>query len=481
MGGGDESGVNQKQYLFMRKIFFLLFVLISLQLNAMPPDTLTIPDRITISVVQEKVNSLQQQLNDSKNLLEAKKQEIEKVMDEKKDALDSRMKIYFWIFTALLAIALWLFNWLGKKEIRNLVGASASKKVDEELKNKFSKATVDTKLTEWGKPLIVSMVKEMSEDIDKLKIQIISKTESLDKDFEDAKKKMQSFNPSQPTTDEQKEATEKVEKGAIEQIKEGSNITSVIDFLFAKGVKAKERKEYEKSIQYFSDVLELENNNSNAYFFKAFAEGEMGMHKEAMKNYDKVILLDPGSVSAFYNRGLENHNLGKYEEAIKDYDEAILLNPSYVSAFYNRGLVKYKLGKYEEAIKDYDETILLDPSHVKAFYDRGLAKYYLGKYEEAIKDYDETILLDTNYVYAYNNRGLVNYMLGKNNEAIKDYDEAVSLDPNYSFAYYNRALTYKKIGNLEQALKDVEKSIELNPDYAPASALREEILQLNKK
>lgn len=360
MGGGDESGINQKQYLFMRKIFFLLFVLISLQLNAMPPDTLTIPDRITISVVQEKVNSLQQQLNDSKNLLEAKKQEIEKVMDEKKDALDSRMKIYFWIFTALLAIALWLFNWLGKKEIRNLVGASASKKVDEELKNKFSKATVDTKLTEWGKPLIVSMVKEMSEDIDKLKIQIISKTESLDKDFEDAKKKMQSFNPSQPTTDEQKEATEKVEKGAIEQIKEGSNSKPTIDFLYAKGIKAQEAKEYEKSIQYFTDVLELDNQNSKAYFLRGYANNILNLYDNAIKDYDESIRLNPTYYYSYNNRGAAKYTSKKYDEAIEDYNEAIRINSTNPDAYFNRALSYKQQGNLDKALEDIEKAFGLN-------------------------------------------------------------------------------------------------------------------------
>src|SRR5690348_2579499 len=148
----------------MKKILCLMFIFYAAETYA--TDSLTIQDHTTISVLEERVNSFQKQLDDTKDLQNAKKEEIEKLMQQKEDALDQRMLLYSGFFAVILAIAAWFFNWLGKREIRNITSELATKQVDSELKTKFSADVINEKITELGVPLIKTMIREKTVEIE---------------------------------------------------------------------------------------------------------------------------------------------------------------------------------------------------------------------------------------------------------------------------------------------------------------------------
>ena len=209
-------------------------------------------------------------------------------------------------------------------------------------------------------------------------------------------------------------------------------------------------KEADKALTDTKNYLDIHNfiNNysliendfgkdSGYYFNKACNFYYKGKCKEAIVYYNKAIELDPNNSAAYYNRGSLKINLNEYEEAIKDFNKAIELDHNYLYAYNNRGNVKYKLGQYEEAIKDYNRAIELDNNDSIAYYNIGLSKANLGQYEEAIKNYNKAIELEPNFSMTYNNRGVAKENLKKYEEALKDYEKALELDPNNDIAREN--------------------------------------------
>ena len=187
-----------------------------------------------------------------------------------------------------------------------------------------------------------------------------------------------------------------------------------------------------------NSLIENDSGKDSVYYFdKACKFYDEGKYKESIVYYSKTIELEPNNSAAYYNRGLAKKNLGQYKEAIKDYDKAIELYPNDSAAYYNRGLAKSYLSEYEEAIKDFDKAIELDPNDSAAYNNRGLDKANLSQYEEAIKDFDKAIELNHNYTYAYYNRGLAKDDLGQYKEALKDFKKALELDPNNDMAREN--------------------------------------------
>ena len=116
-------------------------------------------------------------------------------------------------------------------------------------------------------------------------------------------------------------------------------------------------------------------------------------YEDAIIDYDEVISLSPHDSEAYYLRGLAKGNLAQYESAIADFNEAIQLNPRYAKAYANRGLAWYHLGQYEETIVNFDSAIGLNPDDAHAYYWRGLAKKNLDRFEEARIDLRKSLQL----------------------------------------------------------------------------------------
>lgn len=93
----------------------------------------------------------------------------------------------------------------------------------------------------------------------------------------------------------------------------------------------------------------------------------MGDKDGALKDYDKAIDLNPNESDAYFNRGIIKDDMGKKEDALKDYDIAIKLNPNDYGAYFNHGIILYNLGEKEDAIKDFSKAIELNPNFTLAY------------------------------------------------------------------------------------------------------------------
>ena len=200
---------------------------------------------------------------------------------------------------------------------------------------------------------------------------------------------------------------------------------------------------------------------SNQKVREAWKFYENGDYNGVIKLNDEALQLNPNNSLAYYGRGNAYAYLGQYERAIQDYDKAIQINSNYANAYNNRGTSYKNLGQYERAIQDFNKALEFK-EHEFIYNNRGVAYAVLGQKEQAIQDYSKAIQLNPSYSTAYYNRGIVYNDLGQKELAIQDYSKAIQLNPNYSEAYYNRGVIYYYLRQYENALKDFEKDLELN-------------------
>ena len=64
----------------------------------------------------------------------------------------------------------------------------------------------------------------------------------------------------------------------------------------------------------------------------------MNKSDETIKTYEKTIEINPNDSDAWYNKGVALGKLGKFNEAMKVYDKAIEINPNDSDAWYNKGV-----------------------------------------------------------------------------------------------------------------------------------------------
>jgi len=204
----------------------------------------------------------------------------------------------------------------------------------------------------------------------------------------------------------------------------------------------------------WKDELSLWNDNvtktpnlSIALMNRGLAYADLGQWEKAIDDYSRVLEIDPTYVETYDNRGVAYCNLNQWEKAIDDFSKAIKIDSNFLRAYYNRGIAYGKIGPMDKSIADYSRLIEIYPKSDKAYANRGVDYFKLGQLDKAIVDYSMAILINPKYTDAYYNRGLAYGKLGNWENAIADYSRVLEIDPNNTLAYSNREDAYKKLGS----------------------------------
>lgn len=80
-------------------------------------------------------------------------------------------------------------------------------------------------------------------------------------------------------------------------------------------------------------------------------EYESKKYERAIEYYDKIIEIDIRNTNAWHNKGIALYNLERYDEASRCYDEALEIDPEDADAWHNKGNALDELGRYDEAIR----------------------------------------------------------------------------------------------------------------------------------
>ncbi|MCD6213540.1 MAG: tetratricopeptide repeat protein, partial [Candidatus Desulfofervidus sp.] len=96
-------------------------------------------------------------------------------------------------------------------------------------------------------------------------------------------------------------------------------------------------------------------------------------HERAIEDFSEAIDLNPDDAEAYINRGNAHTNLNKHERAIEDYGKAIELNPAFAEAYSNRGIAYSEIQRYEESARDLKKA--------------GILFLHSGREEDAVKTF----------------------------------------------------------------------------------------------
>ncbi|WP_410172242.1 tetratricopeptide repeat protein, partial [Dolichospermum planctonicum] len=146
------------------------------------------------------------------------------------------------------------------------------------------------------------------------------------------------------------------------------------------GVNEKDSELYKKlknDILYYmkSQQPQTTTTNNNQ---KEVNKNELKDKQKAIDDYTQAININPNDADAYNNRGLVRSELGNKQGAIDDYTQAIKINPNYSYAYNNRGIVRSELGNKPGAIDDYTQAIKINPNNAEAYNNRGLVRSELG-------------------------------------------------------------------------------------------------------
>ena len=109
-------------------------------------------------------------------------------------------------------------------------------------------------------------------------------------------------------------------------------------------------------------------------------------YQEALAAFSNVIERDPKNAEAYYWRGRTRINLGQPEQGKDDFKTAIQLKPDYAEAYDHLGWLASKRGEVDEGIAYLTKSIKFKPENAWAFYNRSRLFFSKGEVASALED-----------------------------------------------------------------------------------------------
>jgi len=224
--------------------------------------------------------------------------------------------------------------------------------------------------------------------------------------------------------------------------------------LFRQALRTEDLKE---RIELLNQVISLESDKLDAYFYRAIARNSLGDYSGAIIDYSKIILKEPDADS-YFNRGNARYSLEDFEGAKADYEDAIKIDSNFLDAIYSLGCANYDLGNYNEAISVFNQLLSKEAYYANAYTLRAMSYANLENYKQASKDYTVAVFIDPS-ADNYYNRGV--FLLGINyyQKAKNDFTTAIRLNRNNGYAYFYRGTTHVLLGKYKNAISDFEKAL----------------------
>jgi tetratricopeptide (TPR) repeat protein len=98
---------------------------------------------------------------------------------------------------------------------------------------------------------------------------------------------------------------------------------------------------------------EIKDTDSEKLFNQGLAAGEKGQYDRSIAFFNEVLELNPRDAKAYNNRGNAYCYKGQYGKAISDYNKAIKINPRHADTYINRGNAYGDKFQYDKACSDW--------------------------------------------------------------------------------------------------------------------------------
>lgn len=245
----------------------------------------------------------------------------------------------------------------------------------------------------------------------------------------------------------------------------------------AKGRALVEKKEYAKAIAVLQPVIDKGTKNSQALYYAAFADTELGKQQEALDLLNLAIEADPGYAEAYSERALVQTRMGDNDAASADINQAIRLAPDVPLNYLRRAIVNLNAKNYQPILDDMNVAEKLTAKDTKKPYwvesYRGEGYAGLKAYPKALASFDEAIKRGgKEHPVLYFRRALVRAQKGDFAGAERDCNTYLAANKNDFWPHALIGALRSANGNSQDAAQEYAKALGARPsDLADACDL----------
>jgi len=195
-------------------------------------------------------------------------------------------------------------------------------------------------------------------------------------------------------------------------------------------------KDPEKKLEYCTKYLELNPNDSEAWYYKTEILGWLGRVRERRESARQEVKDKP---SGFVRAQIAAHVTGYDEHSLELFNKVLDEDPTFARAWYEKGVNLTNLDRYEEAIICFEKALEFSQSKILeaiAWCEKALALFGLKRYEEAMECIDRSLEIDPVLPKALLIKGFLleekgtqkkKIGIGRNEEALRLYEKALEL------------------------------------------------------
>ncbi len=206
----------------------------------------------------------------------------------------------------------------------------------------------------------------------------------------------------------------------------------------------------DKAIEDFRKAVEIAPNAlwieliADEYTWWGKLEYRKGNLEEALDYFSYAIQIDPQNSQAYFQRSLALYDSGDAEGAEEDLDEFIILSVDNW-AYSQSANARVQWGDLEGALSDLTTAVSVDPENYNLYLERAKLFHDLGRLDEANDDLTKYIDLGQNDLHTYLNSGQNRMNWRDIDGAIADFTKAIESEPEYSETYFERANAWLEV------------------------------------
>jgi len=183
-----------------------------------------------------------------------------------------------------------------------------------------------------------------------------------------------------------------------------------------------------------------------------------GQYEKALEDYNRVEELEPRNVDVLLKKASLYFRADMPDKAIETYQRAITLDPAYYKPYEQLGSFYYYRGSYPQAAEEFQQAIDRAPGRFVAYSNLGAALMDMGQFDDAEQALTTSLKLRET-APALNNMGAIRAQQRRDSEAVEYYHRAVVLDPNDYVQFTNLGDCHRRLGHLRLAKVAYSKAI----------------------
>ncbi len=205
-------------------------------------------------------------------------------------------------------------------------------------------------------------------------------------------------------------------------------------------VQAQTNQEWRDSLNFLNQQIAQSPYSVDLHMRKAAVNLELQQWEFAVDEYKTVLQHDEKNLTALFYRAYAYTHMRRYDLAKNDYNDILLEKPTHLEARLGLSYVYQLMGKRNDALDLLNIVVEQHPDSIAGYVARASLETDMQRYEAALYDWEQVSKLDpTNFDYQLSYIDVL-IRMGKNDAARRELDKLVGRGVNQGAVreYYKR-------------------------------------------